>query len=176
MYFYTQIDLIDMRCAPDDEFKWIGHCVDHFSKFHILFPMASKETAVVAANLVCKVFAYFGLPYILHSDNGKEFVSALIRSIVNDWPGECKIVNGRPRAPWVQGLVERTNACVEKMISAKRHDNNSNDWSTWLPEIQCKNVSVCVLCPIDPCSMFLFKSCLLLLLYRCVKHKQKSNN
>ena len=35
MYYYTQIDLIDMRCAPDDEFKWIGHCVDHFSKFHI---------------------------------------------------------------------------------------------------------------------------------------------
>ena len=51
---------------------------------------------------------------------------------------DCKLVNGKPRSPWVQGLVERTNACVEDMIAAKRADLKTNDWVAWLPEIQCK--------------------------------------
>ena len=41
---------------------------------------------------------------------------AIIKEVVNLWPGNCKLVNGRPRSLWVQGLVERTNACVEDMI------------------------------------------------------------
>ncbi|XP_065674954.1 SCAN domain-containing protein 3-like [Hydra vulgaris] len=44
-----QIDLIAMESKPDNEFRYIGHVVDHFSKFHILFPMRNK-TAVETAN------------------------------------------------------------------------------------------------------------------------------
>ena len=127
-----------MSTAEDDNYKWIGHVVDHFSKYHILFPLFKKEAAEVAANLIAKVFCYFGLPYILHSDRGKEFVGQIIKDVVKDWPGECKMVNGKPRSPWVQGLVERTNACVEDMIAAKRNDTKTNEWVSWLPEIQCK--------------------------------------
>ena len=84
------------------------------------------------------VFRYFGLPYIIHSDRGREFVNDTITSVVKEWTGSCKIVHGKPRSPWVQGLVERTNACVEDMISTKQTDLNCNEWASWLPEIQCK--------------------------------------
>ena len=107
-----------MTTTSDADFCWIGHVVDHFSKFHILFPLHRKEATEVAANLTKKVFSYFGLPYILHSDRGKEFVASVIKEVVASWPGQCKLVNGKARSPWVQGLVERTNACVEDMISA----------------------------------------------------------
>ena len=127
-----------MSTSADSEYKWIGHVVDHFSKYHILFPLKQKEASEVAANLVCKVFAYFGLPYILHSDRGKEFVNQVITEVVSRWPGDCKLVNGKARSPWVQGLVERTNACVEQMIAAKRVDTECNEWVSWLPDIQCK--------------------------------------
>ena len=30
-------DLIDMRHSPDNEYNYIGHSMDHFSKFHVLF-------------------------------------------------------------------------------------------------------------------------------------------
>ena len=127
-----------MSNEPDDIYKWIGHVVDHFSKYHVLFAMLSKEASEVALNLTRHVFAYFGLPYLLQSDNGREFVNSIIEELVERWPGSCKIIHGKPRSPWVQGLVERTNACVETMIAAKRNDTGTNEWSTWLPDIQCK--------------------------------------
>ena len=80
----------------------------------------------------------FGLPYILHSDNGREFVNNLIVDTIEAWPGECKLVNVKPKSPWVQGCLEKGNHCVEMMITAKCHEKSSNDWVPWLPEIQCK--------------------------------------
>ena len=127
-----------MTTVSDGEYKWIGHVVDHFSKYHVLFPLKQKQASEVAENLVTKVFCYFGLPYIIHSDRGREFVNKIIEKVVHEWPGECKLVNGKARSPWVQGLVERTNACVEQMITAKQLDLQSNEWASWLPEIQCK--------------------------------------
>lgn len=45
----VQIDLIDMRCQPDQQFKWICHLRDHYSKFTVLFPMKAKRAEEVAS-------------------------------------------------------------------------------------------------------------------------------
>lgn len=73
--------------------------MDHWSKVHVLFPLMQKCAEEVALNLVTKVFSYFGLPRILQSDNGREFVNAILRKVVEDWPGEVAMVNGRARHP-----------------------------------------------------------------------------
>ena len=99
--------------------------------------MRRKEASEVADNLINKVFSYFGLPYILHSDRGREFVNELINETVEQWPGQCKLINGKARSPWVQGCVEKGNHCVEMMIAAKREETKSNEWVSWLPSIQC---------------------------------------
>ena len=115
-----------MTTTCDGEFNWIGHVVDHFRKYHVLFPLKKKEMCEVASNLIMHVFRYVGLPHIIHSDRGRGFVNNTITSVVKEWTGSCKIVHGKPRSPWVQGLVERTNACVEDMISTKPTDFNCN--------------------------------------------------
>ena len=73
--FWTriQIDLVDMRHNPCEEFKWIAHVEDHFSKFHVIWAMKNKCAEEVAQCLKERVFAYFGLPQIFQSDNGLEF-------------------------------------------------------------------------------------------------------
>ena len=129
--------MIDFRKSPDGIHNWIGHVIDHFSKYHILFPLQRKEAKKVADSLVVRVFAYFGLPYILHSDRGREFVNEIIVKTVNMWPGGCKLVNN-----WVQGCVEKGNHCVEMMIAAKREETGTNEWVSWLPDIQCKFVYI----------------------------------
>ena len=48
-----------MRSDPDGEFKYIGHTVDHFGKYHVLFPLRSKEAAEVVASLERYVFSFF---------------------------------------------------------------------------------------------------------------------
>ena len=42
-------------------------------------------------------------------------MNKVVESMVNEWPGEVTIVNGRPRNPKCQGLVEQGNHMVEKL-------------------------------------------------------------
>jgi len=102
-----------------------------------------KSAKEVALNLYTKVFAYFGAPKILQSVNGREFVNSTVRNLVEAWPGEITIINGRARHPQSQGLVERGNAKVEEMLACHFNTScgggaSSASWTTWLPEIQCK--------------------------------------
>ena len=114
--------------------------MDHWFKFHVLFALQRKSSKEVAWNLATKVFAYLGLPKILQSDNGREFASTLMAELVKkNWPGEITIVNGRPRHPQSQGLVERGNVKVEEMIACHLHESKgTKSWTDWLHEIQCK--------------------------------------
>ena len=137
---YAQVDLIDMRHRPDGVYKWIGHYMDHWSKFHVLFSLSRKSATEVSLGLQ-KVFSFLGTPRILHSDNGREFVNDVVRNLAKEWPGQVTIVNGRPRNPRCQGLIEQGNSVVERLVGARFQEDESDDyppWSEWLPFIQCK--------------------------------------
>ena len=135
-----QIDLIDMRHLPHDGNKWILHIVDHWSKFNLAYPLPQKTAKEVTNALEKWVFPIFGLPTILHSDNGREFVNHLIEDILATWPGAVQLVSGRPRHPQSQGLVEQAHYTLERMMSSRISDSASNSppWTHWLPHIVCK--------------------------------------
>jgi transposase InsO family protein len=75
------MDLIDLRSIRDGEFQWILHIKDHFSKFSWAYPLCSKEAQSVAEKLL-QQFYLFGVPKILQSDNGKEFVAKVIKVLI----------------------------------------------------------------------------------------------
>ena len=129
-----------MRHLPDGTYKWILHLVDHWSKFHFVFPLTCKSAANVANALQKWVFPVMGLPSVLQSDNGREFVNKLIEEVVARWPGHVQLVSGRPRHPQSQGLVEQAHYTLERMISAKIADSGTEQpaWANWLPHIACK--------------------------------------
>ena len=62
-----------MRSCPDGDYKWIGHYKDHFSKFSIIWAQKRKCAYETINNMERFVFAFFGAPKIMQSDNGKEF-------------------------------------------------------------------------------------------------------
>ena len=132
-----------MRHRPDSDYHWIGHYMDHWSKFHILFPLMHKSAHEVALNLQERVFSVVGVPRILHSDNGREFVNSIVHSVTKEWPGDVVIVNGRPRNPKCQGLVKQGNHMVEKLLGARLYEDEGQDnppWTCWLSQIQCEFV------------------------------------
>ena len=108
-----------MRHLPDHGFKWILHLVDHWSKFHFAFRLVRKTATEVADAPEKWVFPVMGLPSILHSDNGREFVNKLIEEVLASWPGQVQLVSRRPRHPQSQGLIEQAHYTLERMISAK---------------------------------------------------------
>uniref|UniRef100_A0A914CJD7 Integrase catalytic domain-containing protein n=1 Tax=Acrobeloides nanus TaxID=290746 RepID=A0A914CJD7_9BILA len=48
---------------------------DHLTKYVLLRPIKSKTAEAVAEELM-RIFADFGAPKILHTDNGREFANA----------------------------------------------------------------------------------------------------
>ena len=137
-----QIDLIDMRHSPDGDFHYIGHFVDHMTKFNILFPLKDKSADEVARMIEERVLAYVGPPNIFHSDNGREFVNQLLHSLLETWSsGNVTFVNGRPRHSQSQGAVERGNRTIQEKIAAIKHvegyaGKTSFPWMSLLPRIR----------------------------------------
>lgn len=46
-----------------------------------------------------------------------------------------KLINGRPRNPWTQGLVEQANSVVKDKIAKWQAVNGTGDWADSLTEI-----------------------------------------
>lgn len=129
-----QVDLIDMQSQQDHGFKFIMVYQDHLTKFVLLRSLQSKRAEEVAYQLT-DIFLTFGAPCILHSDNGREFVNAVINEVISYWP-EVKLVHGKPRHSQSQGSVERANQDIEKMLAAWMQDNNTTNWSKGLAFVQ----------------------------------------
>ncbi|CAF4134003.1 unnamed protein product [Rotaria magnacalcarata] len=136
-----QMDLIDMRTRPDGEFKWILHCRDHFTKYSWAYALPSKEARYVAESLL-QLFFQFGSCKILQSDNGKEFTAQIIKDLKIKWP-QLVILNGRPRHPQSQGLVERGNSTLCDILGKFMQDRDTSHWvSCLLPAIYSMNTSL----------------------------------
>lgn len=123
----AQVDLIDFQSNPDGEYKWLLNLQEHATKFCHLRPLKTKQAESVAKVLFI-IFYTWGCPMLLQSDNGREFVAAIILALLSLWP-HCKIIHGRPRHPKSQGSVERSNQDVENMLRAWMVDNKSTNWS-----------------------------------------------
>ena len=105
----VQADLIDMRTKPDGVYVWILHLKDHFSKFSMLYALKSKRSSEITYYISLFV-RHLGIPGILQCDNGREFKGALLLFLKKH---NIKLINGRPRTPQTQGLVEQANAVVK---------------------------------------------------------------
>ncbi|XP_076047354.1 KRAB-A domain-containing protein 2-like [Oratosquilla oratoria] len=128
-----------MRHDPDDEYKWIGHFMDLFSKFHILFPLKNKTAQEVAEWLHDRVLSYIGVPKIFHSDNGREFVNELLHALFEQWGGDVVFLRGKPRHSQGQGLVENSSKTLEMRLAAMKSEHpvvGDTPWASWLPRIR----------------------------------------
>jgi len=88
--------------------------------------MKTPQTAEEVAYQLMDIFCIFGTPFILQSDNGREFANKIIQNLADMWPG-MKLVRGKPRHSQSQGSVERSNQEVRDMVVAwmsyKQHEN-----------------------------------------------------
>ena len=110
----VQIDVINMRHEPDRQYLWILHAKDHFSKLTGLWALKAKEAEQVTEALE-QWLMLLGVPCIIQYDNGTEFKGAHL--ILLHRHG-IKCINGNPRSPQTQGLIEQGNRVVEYKLRA----------------------------------------------------------
>jgi len=96
-----------------------------------------SHTAEEVAFQLMDIFYMFGVPFILHSDNDREFSEKIIQNLADVWPG-MKLVHGKQRYSQSQGSVESSNQEARDMLVAWMSDNNTKTWSEGLRFIQSK--------------------------------------
>ncbi|CAG8802054.1 5758_t:CDS:1, partial [Gigaspora rosea] len=69
----------------------------------------------------------YGSLIVLHSDNGSEFVRRVIKETLSPWP-TIKFVNGRPRNPCCQGIVEKGNGILQSKLGFWMEETGRSDW------------------------------------------------
>ena len=136
-----QIDLTQIAFEKEDilarkGFFWVLTVIDCFSKFAWAYPLKTKETKPIC-EILCKLFLTEGIPLILQSDNGGEFVSNIIKHIMPNLG--IKLINGSPYTPTTQGQVERFNKTFKsrfkKEIQINLSADNTSRVENWSEEL-----------------------------------------
>lgn len=140
-----QVDLLDMQHCPDGEFQHICHVMDHFSRFHFLFPLKSRSPVEVARGLEERVMAYMGPPRILNSSSDPKFIHKLNRILFGGWGSDTPFLSRSQTPQIIGGKGLDTNKVVIKQLGRLKTDLYDPaahfPWTTWLPRVMyCLNM------------------------------------
>jgi transposase InsO family protein len=108
-------DLGSETQAPFNRYMLV--IVDHFTKFIWAKAFPAKDAAPVAEYLY-NLYCTEGRPDSVLSDNGSEFVNAVLRRVHERL--DIDEQHGRPYRPQTQGLVERANRTLKEKVCASR--------------------------------------------------------
>ena len=120
----TQIMAVDLM-GPLTESKsgnrYMMVVGDYFSRWMEAIPVPNQEATTVVEKLVDEVFLRFSPPEQLHSDQGHQFESNLVKEV-------CKLLHinktrTTPYHPQCDGLVERFNHTLLNMLATCTEDH-----------------------------------------------------
>ena len=94
--------------------------------------MKNKCADTVADILVEKIILRFGMPLVIHSDQGREFENGLMKSLCALLG--CTKTRTAPYHPESDGMIERFNRTCLMMLSMFVNDRRDN-WHELLPFI-----------------------------------------
>ena len=104
------MDILDVCDPTPDGFRYILVIADYFSKWTEAFPIKNKCADTVADVLVNKIILRFGMPLVIHSDQGREFENGLMKSL-------CNLLGYvKTRTGWWRGLIELVWWCCPCLL------------------------------------------------------------
>ena len=87
--------------------KWILVITDHFTRWCDAYPLPDATAESAARVLEERLFSQFGVPEVIHSDQGKQFQGRLFQQLCALWG--CDKTQTCPYRPQANGLCERLN-------------------------------------------------------------------
>jgi transposase InsO family protein len=130
-YPLERVALDVMGPLPESNgYAYILVIVDYFSKFCEAYPLRRHTARSVADKFVQEFVLRYGVPTYLHSDQGTEFCSELLRSVCELL--EVSKTRTTPYRPRSDGLAERMMRTVKAHLTRMTGENPSQ-WSQKLP-------------------------------------------
>ena len=126
----VNMDLIGPLTESNDGNKYILSVIDVLTRYAIAVAMPDKSAPTVARALVNHVFAVFGPPRSIYSDQGKEFTAALTTEVIQTFNVKQRTIT--IYHPAASGLVERYNGHLISILRALVHEQE-NTWDMSLP-------------------------------------------
>ena len=78
---HIAMNILDVCDLTQDGYRYILVIADYFSKWTETFPMKNKCADTVADLLVDNIILRFGIPLVIHNDQGREFENGLMKSL-----------------------------------------------------------------------------------------------
>jgi len=126
------MDILSGLPTASDGSKYILVLVDAFTKWVEAYPLPDQEASTCMDAAYAGFFARFGLPLQLHSDQGLNFESTLVKEL-------CALAGVHktrttPFHPRYDGLTERANCTILHMLRTTTTDH-PQDWPRQLPAL-----------------------------------------
>uniref|UniRef100_A0A1B0GHP0 RNA-directed DNA polymerase n=2 Tax=Lutzomyia longipalpis TaxID=7200 RepID=A0A1B0GHP0_LUTLO len=110
--------------------RYILVAMDYFSKWPEILPIPDQTAETVARALVEQVFSRYGVPQLIHSDQGRNFEADLFRQVMALMGSEK--TRTTPLHPQSDGMVERFNRTLLNYL-AKFVEEDQDRWDEFLP-------------------------------------------
>ena len=136
------IDLTGPHPQSSGGHKYILTAIDYFTRWAEAFPLHNQEATTVAKVLVNNVFARYGLPMQLISDQGPNFESNLFQEMCT-WMGVDKL-RTTPYKPSTNGLIERFHRTLNSMLEKwwpRTIGTGTKDYLTSWPPTALRNMN-----------------------------------
>ena len=121
------MDLVGPLPATANKNKYLLVIIDYWTRWAEAVPIPNKESATVARAFVDTWVCRYGTPRVILTDQGKEFDSYLFKDccrIMGSWKKRTTPFHAR-----CNGLTERLNQTIERMLSAFVQENQK-DWDS----------------------------------------------
>ena len=109
------MDVVGPFPKSDQGNKYVLIISDYFTRWTEAYPIPNQEAVTIAETLVMEYICRYGVPQYLHTDQGRNFESKLIKEV-------CELLGinktrTSPYHPQSDGMVERFNRTLEAMLS-----------------------------------------------------------
>src|SRR5215475_1913990 len=115
------------------KYKYILTCVDAFSRWPEAFPLERISTKIILQVLQTQVFARFGVPKVIKTDNATYFKSRMWKEVIKflriHHPDKIAY---RPQS---RGVVENFNRYIQDALAKFLHQDQRVIWPDLLPLI-----------------------------------------
>lgn len=124
-----QMDILGPFPSSSAGNKYLLVIIDTFTKWVEAFPLSNMRTKTIAEVFVTQIVSRYGVPLEVHTDQGKNFDSRLVKQLAN-LIGIRK-TRTTPLHPRSNGQVERQHHTILDYL-AKYVSDNQKDWDRWI--------------------------------------------